>query len=228
MSTPDKRSPTGAAKLAPAQQLVNQLEQAFIEQIHRALGVELPDELSALAYIDHYLSELRDEDREPIITLVASGTGAWFGEFIRKQLGGSWIGDGKDPRRLRLLLEPAFLHFSPVDLAYEAIFSGELGEQDPRGPEGALIDGAFQLDGRENPRAEGADPEDENHDPTSDRDWIRDRLGELSPVPENQYYSVTGRFETLQLILELLAHRRVAENKGPRAWRVEDYVQALA
>ena len=107
----DSASAEAAPKLSPAQQLVEQLRAAFVDQITRALGVELPAEESALAYIDHHLSELREEDREPIITLVASGAGAWIGEFIRKQIGGSWIGDGKDPRRLRLLLEPVFLHF---------------------------------------------------------------------------------------------------------------------
>ena len=238
MAAPGSPSAPSGTKATPAQTLVAQLEASFKEQVKRALGVELPDEGSALAYVDHHLSELRGEDREPIITLVAAGAGAWFGEFVRKQIGGHWIGDGEDPRRLRLLMEPVFLHFSPVDLSYEAIFTGDLEDRDPRGPGGAVIDGAFQLDGAPNPTgpnneeaADDATPDSDSprpHDPTSDRDWIAARLSELSPVPKEQYFSLTGRFEALQLILEMLAHRRVADGKSPRMWSVDDYVAALA
>jgi hypothetical protein len=224
----DSRPAGDETKLTPAQELVRQLRSAFVEQLQRALGVDLPGEDSALAYIDHHLSELREEDREPIITLVASGAGAWFGEFVRARVGGHWIGDGKDPRRLRLLLEPAFVHFSPVDLAYEAIFGHDVEEDDPRAPAGALIDGAYQLDKRPNPPVTEGESPPETHDSTSDQDWISARLSELSPVPVDQYYSMTGRFETLELILQMLAHRRVAEGKSPKMLTVNDYVHALA
>ena len=75
MSTPDYPSGPSGTKLTPAQQLVHQLRNSFVEQIKRALGVDLPDELSALAYVDHYLDGLDSEEREPIVTLVASGAG---------------------------------------------------------------------------------------------------------------------------------------------------------
>jgi hypothetical protein len=235
MSVPGSPAGSSEAKLTPAQRLVAQLESTFREQIKRALGVELPDEVSGLAYVDHHLGELRSEDREPIVTLVACGAGAWFGEFVRKQIGGHWIGDGEDPRRLRLLLDPIFLHFSPVDLAYEAIFSGEVDEGDARAPDGPLIDGAYQLDGAPNPKGPAnlppeGDPEakpEQPHDASSDREWVGARLAELAPVPQEQYFSMTGRFETLQLILQMLAHRRVADGKQPRTWSIEDYLQAL-
>src|SRR5690606_23142913 len=115
-SVPDSTAP-GAA----AQTLATQLAASFQEQIQRALGVELNYDPTCLAFADHHLQGLKGEDREPILTLVAASAGAWFGELLRREMGATWIGDGKDPRKLRLLLEPAFLHLSPVDLAYEAI-----------------------------------------------------------------------------------------------------------
>ena len=48
-------------------------------------------------------------------------------------------------------------------------------------------------------------------------------VGHLTPHPE-----AVPMFVELQLILQLLAHRRVAESKGPRSWVVDDYVEALA
>src|SRR5690606_28753204 len=114
--------------------LAEQLASAFREQRQRALGVELRDEdgARALAYVAHCLALRRDETLEPIVWRGAADAGAWFGELIRRGIGGTWSGDGVDPRRLRLLLEPQFVHFSPVDMASEAILSGSLSSSDRR------------------------------------------------------------------------------------------------
>lgn len=214
---------------ARAHELAASLADSFREQVRRSLGVELSDESVALAFADHQLSAVRDEDREPIVSLVAASAGAWFGELVRKEIGGTWIGDGEDPRKLRLLLEPAFVHFSPVDLAYEAVFLGDVSDDDPRAPAGAVVDGAFSLDPRPNPRgpAHPAEASPDLHDPTPDAAWIEARLSELAPVERETYYSLTGRFETLTLILQMLAHRRVSEDKSPRSFEISDYLAAL-
>jgi hypothetical protein len=200
--------------------LVQQLAAAFREQVHRALGVELPDASgsTALAFVDHYLALLRDETREPIVSLVAANAGAWFGELIRREMGGTWIGDGADPRRLRLLLEPGFVHFSPVDMAYEAILSGSPEPGDPRLPEGASLDANYHL--RKRPLAPF------EHEP-ADHDWVAERLAETPPLPEDQFFSLTGRFETLQLILELLASRELQRGREPTHYHLNDYLKAL-
>lgn len=203
-----------------AQALVDQLVTAFREQIQRALDFELRDDTgtTALAFVDHYLSLLRDETREPIITLLAANAGAWFGELIRREIGGMWIGDGVDPRRLRLLLEPQFVHLSPVDLAYEAILSGPAAPGDPRVPDGAVLDSAYHL---------RKQPDPEHTDELSDHDWIVERLAETPPVPEDQFYSLTGRFETLELILQLLASRERERGHEPTRYHLNDYIAAL-
>ncbi|MFO7567146.1 MAG: hypothetical protein R6X02_31160 [Enhygromyxa sp.] len=209
---------TGEA--TPTVPLIEQLASAFREQVRRALGIELSDEVgtTALAFVDHYLGSLRDETREPIISLVAANAGAWFGELVRREIGGFWIGDGVDPRRLRLLLEPQFVHFSPVDMAYEAILSGSVEPGDPRVPQGATLDSAYHLRKRS--------PAPFEHEP-ADHDWVLDRLAESPPVPEDQFYSLTGRFETLELILELLASREQARGREPTRYHLNDYVAAL-
>jgi hypothetical protein len=215
--------------------LVEQLAAAFREQVHRALGVELPDASgsTALAFVDHYLAMLRDETREPIVSLVAANAGAWFGELVRREIGGTWIGDGDpgaeerrgpakgqvDARRLRFLLEPAFVHFSPIDMAYEAILSGSPQPGDPRVPDDVSLDASYHL--RKRPLA-GFE-----HEP-ADHDWITERLAEVPPMPEDQFFSLTGRFETLQLILELLATREVQRGREPTHYHLNDYIAALA
>jgi hypothetical protein len=229
MSGPDHDlGETGAPAPSPTQALVDQLARGFVEQLARAL--KLPSPLAemgtaALAFVDHYLSLSRDETREPIVTLVAAGAGAWFGELVRREIGGQWIGpapltgadnpDGTDPRRLRLLLEPQFIHFSPVDMAYEAIFASEVEPGDPRIPAGAELDAGFHL------RKRSADAE------PSDHDWVTERLAETSPLPEDQFHSLTVRFETLTLILELLATRDVARGREPTRYHLNDYIESL-
>ena len=226
------RAPTGATPAgrdqtrpgpAGASALVEQLAAAFVEQVRRALDVDLAataEELgtAALAYVDHYLALSRDEDREPIVSLVAANAGAWFGELVRREIGGTWIGDGVDPRRLRLLLEPAFVHFSPVDMAYEAILSAAIEPGDPRVPDGAVVDSAFHL---------RKQPAPDHPEEPADHDWIVDRLAEAPPVAEDQYFSLTGRFETLELILELLASRELERGAEPTRYHLNDYVAAL-
>ncbi|NVB42216.1 hypothetical protein G6O69_30615 [Pseudenhygromyxa sp. WMMC2535] len=223
LSDPSGSPPPGDGGPDRTRQLVDQLTGGFREQLDRALGIPLEDDPVALAYVDHYLSLLRREQREPILRLIAAQAGAWFGELICREIGARWVGDGTEPRRLRLLLEPAFVHFSPVDMAYEAIFSGPPGGDDPRLPEGAELDGAYHLRKRA-----PADAPAEGPAALSDHEWVLERLDEAPPMPEDQYYSLTGRFETLLLILELLATRAASQGREPTLYHLNDYLEELA
>lgn len=197
--------------------LVESLAGRFSEQVERALEVRLDGSITSLAFVDHYLSLARQEDREPIVSLLAAGAGAYFGELVRRELGGTWVGDGEDPRRLRLLIEPQFVYFSPVDQAYEAIAGEGLTGDDGRLAPGPAFDSAF-----------GLEPPRVDDDPGGgDAHWLSERLAELPPVPEDEFHSLTCRFETLQLMLELLAAKHAAEGVPPRRLGLPDYVEVL-
>lgn len=225
--------------------LVGDLEQRFREAVKRSLRFDLDGSVTSLAVADHYVAQAREETREPILSLLAAGAGAYFGELVRRHIGGLWLGDGKDPRHLRLLLTPAFVYFSPADLALTAILGEEPDPGDPRLPSGLPLDAAFHLDvgtrlphrrrpddpsePPPDPDAEPADPTRLPHDDGSDdASWIAARLAELAPVPADQFYSLTARYETLELILELLAARREAAGYEPYAYTVEDYLHAMS
>ncbi|MEE9383273.1 MAG: hypothetical protein V3V08_07650 [Nannocystaceae bacterium] len=203
--------------------LVSQLRTSFCEQVARALDWELDGTTTSLAVADHYLSLARDEVREPILTLLAVGAGAYFGEIVRSTMGALWLSDGQNAHRLRLLLEPQFLHFAPVDLAFEAIIADTPQPDDPRLAQAVPFDASFQILRPPSPSearsGETASPDDAS--------WVDTRLSELAPVPQAQYYSLTGRYETLELIIELLATRHQAEGRRPRAYTLEDYIEAL-
>ena len=204
-------------------ELASQLAEAFRQQVECTHNFALDESPTALAIVDHHLSLSRDEEREPILSLLAAGAGAYYGELIRREIGAIWVGDGKDPGRLRLLLEHQFLYLSPIDQAFEAILGESPRENDPRSPSDRGLDPAFHLRTDPNPDA----GESEGDAALSDAEWANARLAELPPLPEDQYFSLTGRFETLQLILSLLAQRRISTGGTPTTYTLEDYVSVL-
>lgn len=238
--------PTDEARARAVTRLVSDLEQGFRDAVQRSLHFALDGSVTSLAIVDHYLEQARDEQRAPILALLAAGAGAYFGELVRRELGGLWIGDGSDPRHLRLLLTPEFAYFSPVDVAFAAIVGEDPDPDDPRTPPGVPLDISIHLRNTDqpppNPRRVD-DPEDPPADPpeavtellplpyddgSDDASWISARLAELAPVPADQFYSLTTRYETLELILQLLASRRALGGYEPYTYTVQDYLHAFS
>jgi hypothetical protein len=237
------------ARATAVTRLVSDLEQGFRDAVQRSLHFALDGSVTSLAIVDHYLEQARDEQRAPILALLAAGAGAYFGELVRRELGGLWIGDGSDPRHLRLLLTPEFAYFSPVDVAFAAIVGEDPDPDDPRTPPGVPLDISIHLrnttqpppnprrvDDPDDPPPDAADPPEAVRelpplpydDGSDDASWISARLGELAPVPADQFYSLTTRYETLELILQLLASRRALGGYEPYTYTVEDYLHAFS
>lgn len=248
MSTPSPASDD--ARAAAVQRLVRDLEHNFRDAVQRAMRFNLDGSVASLAIVDHYLAMAREEQRAPILALLAAGAGAYFGELVRNHLGAQWIGDASDPRHLRLLLTPEFAYFSPADLAFTAILGDEPDPDDPRTPAGVPLDTAIHLRSTvaplPNPRRSD-DPADPPPDPPEDDEpasppaatpsadddlddqaFIAARLGELSPVPADEFYSLTTRYETLELILQMLASRRAQAGYEPYTYTINDYLHAFS
>ena len=99
--------------------------------VKERLDFELDFAPETLPVLDHYLIELRDEDAgrpdEKVVAVVAPCVGAYFGEVVRRSLGGfRWRHPGDAYRRWRLEAEAVFLAFNPVGAALEAIHGEEL------------------------------------------------------------------------------------------------------
>jgi hypothetical protein len=219
-TAPSKPVPPEPDRPGDAQQLVDDLVRSFREQVRRALQVELDMSATSLAFVDHYLRLAQADDRDAITTLIAAGAGAYYGELVRQDIGGTWIGDGDDPRRLRLLVSAQFIYFAPVDQALQAIVASAGEDAIARV---SPIDDAFHL----RPGGEADDTDTPEGASESDASWLEARLAELAPVPEREFYTLTCRFETLQLMLELLAAKHAADGRVPREYGVADYLDVL-
>jgi hypothetical protein len=211
------------ALVAGATALVASLADSFRAHVQRATGLTLDGSVESLAFVDHYLRLLRrapntGDTAAPIGELVAAEAGAYYGDLVAREIGGTWIGDGQDPSRLRMLIKPQFLYFAPVAQALEIVRELAGVDATPATSDDAAVD---PIDATFHARAnqDGTGPDDAT--------WIAQRLAELPPVAGEEYYSLTCRFETLQLVLEMLAHKHADEGRAPREYGVADYVDAL-
>jgi hypothetical protein len=162
--------------MTPAQ--VQTFYDAAINYVKRALdGAILDGSVESLAFVDHYIVQSgRQAALKPeVLALVAPALGAYLGEVAIRRFGGRWILDDGEPAGWRVEFEPAPLWFHPVGMAAEAL----------RGDEVDGYDAAFAT-------------RDELMGPLSEA------LESSSPVDEAYYYSLTGRFETLEHALDIL------------------------
>jgi hypothetical protein len=145
--------------------------------VERAVGVTLDGSEESLAYVDHYIQSTgRTEAIKPeVLALVAPALGAYLGEVAIAKLGGRWVLEGSDPADWRVELEAAPLHFHPVGMAAEALRTGEV---------------------------EGYDASFGTRDDLMGP--LLEALESTPPVPEDYYYSLTGRLETLEHAADIL------------------------
>lgn len=152
------------------------------EYMRKVLGVTIAIEEESLAYADHYIASLRMQSlpTEENFLLVATTLGAYFGEVVLHKLPGKWV--GIDPSETtptytswRIMLDDVPVSFSPIGIAAAA-----LGHNDSQYDAGFTTVSKFALD-------------------------LDTSLSRIPPVPEEYFYSLTGRYETLLYVIELLA-----------------------
>lgn len=94
-----------------------------VEYVRRALGVTLEYDSDTLPLLDHYLRAV-PADQAATMQLVIGTAGAYFGEVVRRRLGGRWDTSG-DEGDWRVFL-PTGINFSPVGFVATAIAQSDL------------------------------------------------------------------------------------------------------
>ena len=144
-----------------------------VEYVRRAVGLEMDYDSDTLPLLDHYLRSV-PEDQPATVELVATSAGAYFGEVVRRRLGGRWDTTADDVIEWRVIL-PTGLHFSPAGFVAAAIIRADLDDLD------TTIDAPPRM-----------------------RPFVEQTLARMGDVTEDDYYSLCGRLDTLEHVHEVL------------------------
>lgn len=158
---------------ATTSERVTEYARQAVDYVRRALGLELAFDSDTLPLLDHYLRSVPG-DQPAAIELVATTSGAYFGEVVRRRLGGRWDTTAEAVVDWRVVL-PTGVHFSPAGFVAAAIIRAELDDLDT------------SLDA-----------------PPRMRPFLEQALARMAEVTVDDYYSLCGRLDTLEHVHEVL------------------------
>lgn len=172
----------------PQETQITQFSQAAQEYVRRTLGIVIDTSEESLAYVDHYLNTIREQRplKPEVVQLLGTALGVHLGQVLLQRLEGRWYGplyappdEQANPLNWRIELTEVPLSFSPV----------------------AIVLAVLQQ----------AEPEDLDSSLHTEQRWrkaLADALERATPVTEDYYYSITGRYETILFAVELLVQIR--------------------
>jgi len=191
----------------PSPARLTELSQAACDYVHRATSLDLDHTEESLAFVDHYLRQIGGQTRlrREVEELVAAALGVYVGELLVSRFGGRWLAiptepskspsEGTplldsldDPAGWRVELAAAPLICDPVLWARQAL---QLGRDDSDDSDDSSVDSE--------PEGGGLVA------PPNLMDRLLEAMARLPPVSEEYYYSMTGRFETVSYLVEILA-----------------------
>ena len=156
-----------------APQKIREYAEQCVAYVRGALGLPLEYDSDTLPLLDHYLRTV-PEDQPQTIALVVATAGAYFGEVVRRRLGGRWDGGTGEEEDWRMVL-PTGLSFSPAGFVASAIARADLED----------LDSELEAPPRMRPHVQAA-------------------LARMGEVPVDEYYSLCGRLDTLEHVHEVL------------------------
>ncbi len=184
-------------EIQPPPETIADYVSACLDYVRRALKMELDFTPETLPLLDHYAALSRETIRErpELEPLIARAAGAYFGEVVRARLGGFWRVPTMNVHDWAICSGVVFLWFNPIGIAYDALFSGT--EHD--GPRSLLR----------------VSPED--------HEFLAQRLASLPPLPEDEYFLFSSRFEAIEVAIEALHARLVDGGYEGTEFTLEDY-----
>ncbi len=167
----------------PVPPRVREYADQVVTYVRNALGVTLEYDSDTLPVLDHYLRTIDGGSQVATLQLVITTSGAYFGEVVRRRLGGRWelVGGGGEtedgtPKEVewRMVL-PTGLNFQPAGFVAAAIAQADLDDLDS------------ELDA-----------------PPRMRPYVQQALARMGEVSVEDYYSLCGRLDTLEHVHEVL------------------------
>lgn len=165
----------------PVPPRVREYADQVVTYVRNALGVTLEFDSDTLPVLDHYLRTV-EGSQAATLQLVITTSGAYFGEVVRRRLGGRWElcasaeenGTSAKDVEWRMVL-PTGLNFQPAGFVAAAIAQADLDDFDS------------ELDA-----------------PPRMRPYVQQALARMGEVSVEDYYSLCGRLDTLEHVHEVL------------------------
>jgi hypothetical protein len=151
------------------------LVRAARDYVHRTMEVDLDLSPASLAVVDHYMKAARTAEPE-VRRLVVMTLGAYFGEVVRRRFGGRWRKVGQSAATWLVELDVGGVCLCPVGMAAEAVEEGQT--------EG--YDGTLQV-------------------PNEHLEVLSEVLDRRGPVDPASYYSLSGRLDVIEMVVEALS-----------------------
>lgn len=168
----------------PVPARVREYADQTVAYVRRALGVTLEYDSDTLPLLDHYLRTIDSdvsEGQPATVALVVATSAAYFGEVVRRRLGGRWElaadeveSASGEAARWRIVL-PTGLNFCPAGFVAAAIVQADLDD----------LDSEFDA-------------------PPRMRPYVQQALERMGEVSVEDYYSLCGRLDTLEHVHEVL------------------------
>lgn len=199
-------APTRSAA-PPAPPAVAELAEACIRFVERAVGVKLDYQPETLPLLDHYLEEARGlvKEKPEMLSIVAQACGAYFGEVVRRRYASWWRTEGDDPTEWQIEFEAVFLAFSPVRQVLAVLLRDEEQGGETGDEEVATDMAQLTLD-------------------EEDRAAVYARLADLPPVSEKEFCAPSTRLEVIDIAVEAIQSKRLAEGEETEArFSPDDY-----
>ena len=142
-----------------------------VKYVQNAMEQTLSYDSETLPLLDFYMKSV-PTDEMAVVNLTAVTVGAYFGEVVRRTLGGHWQDDiGPDPMEWRLIL-PGGLTFVPSAMAL-CCMTKEDGDLVVDAPPKMMV-------------------------------LIKDALERMTDLSEEAFFSLAGRYDTLEHLQEVL------------------------
>lgn len=177
-----------------------------VTHIKNRTGITLDYKSETLSLLDFFIQQVLKEEgggeapsigdhrRSEMMYLFAPSLGAYFGEMVRHEFPCRWRIDSDDPKSWMIEFEHVPLRFSPVGAAAEAIVENEIDEWG----------------------CNFATRRDET-------DALHERLAAAPPVAETEFFTLSTRFEVIQIAVDYL-RTRISKQVGTiQELSAEDY-----
>ncbi|MDD5306255.1 MAG: hypothetical protein PHU25_02930 [Deltaproteobacteria bacterium] len=185
---------------------IGSLAERCVAHVRHRLAFELDYTYETLGVLDHFVRlVVADEGggtvpppghqrRAHLVHLLAPTFGAYFGEVVRRAYPCRWRMDGEDPAEWALEFDEIFLRFNPLGAAAEALVEKPV----------ETWGGSLATSPEETP-------------------LLAERLSLAPPLPENEFYALTSRFDVLQIAEDWLRCRQAGACGEPVFFGPEDY-----